>query len=60
MLQRLLVTCRLQGINLYTYLVDVLQCVGQLPDSQVEGLTLRVWKAKLVDNTLTSDLMQTF
>ncbi|WP_220783857.1 IS66 family transposase, partial [Shewanella sairae] len=31
MLQSLLVTCRLQGINPYTYLVDVLQRVGQHP-----------------------------
>ena len=60
MLQSLLVTCRLQGINPYTYLVDVLQRVSQYPASQVEDLTPRVWKTKFADNPLTSDLMQTY
>ena len=59
MLQSLLVTCRLQGINPYTYLVDVLQRVSQHPASKVEELTPRVWKTKFTDNPLTSDLMQT-
>ena len=59
MLQSLLVTCRLQGINPYTYLVDVLQRVSQHPASKVEELTPRVWKTKFADNPLTSDLMQT-
>ena len=59
MLQSLLVTCRLQGINPYTYLVDILQRVSQHPASQVEELTPRVWKTKFADNPLTSDLMQT-
>ena len=60
MLQSLLVTCRLQGINPYTYLVDVLQRIGQHPASQAEDLTPRAWKAKFADNPLTSDLMQTY
>ena len=55
-LQSLMVTCRLQGINPYTYLVDVLQRVGLHPASQVEELTPRVWKTKFADNFLTSDL----
>ena len=59
-LQSLLVTCRLQSINPYTYLVDVLQRVSQHPASQVEDLTPRVWKSKIADNPLTSDLMQTY
>lgn len=59
-LQSLLVTCRLQGINPYTYLVDVLQRVSQHPASQVEELTPRVWKDKFADTPLTSDLMQTY
>jgi transposase len=58
-LQSLLVTCRLQGVNPYTYLVDVLQRVSQHPASKVEELTPRVWKTKFADNPLTSDLMQT-
>ena len=55
-LQSLLVTCRLQGINPYTYLVDVLQRVSLHPASAVEDLTPRVWKQKFADNGLTSDL----
>ena len=55
-LQSLMVTCRLQGINPYTCLVDVLQRVGLHPASQVEELTPRVWKSKFADNFLTSDL----
>ena len=55
-LQSLMVTCRLQGINPYTYLVDVLQRVGLHPASQVEELTPRVWKTKFADNVLTSDV----
>ena len=55
-LQSLMVTCRLQGINPYTYLVDVLQRVGLHPASQVEELTPRVWKTKFADDFLTSDL----
>ena len=55
-LQSLMVTCRLQGINPYTYLVDVLQRVSLHPASKVEELTPRVWKTTLSDNVLTSDL----
>ena len=57
MLQSLMVTCRLQGINPYTYLVDVLQRVALHPASKVEELTPRVWKTKFADNFLTSDLI---
>ena len=56
-LQSLMVTCRLHGINPYHYLVDVFQRVGQHPASQVEDLTPRVWKTKFSDNLLTSDLV---
>lgn len=55
-LQSLMVTCRLQGINPYTYLVDVLQRVSLHPAKDVEELTPRVWKSKFADNILTSDL----
>lgn len=56
-LQSLMVTCRLQGINPYHYLVDVLQRVGMHPASQVEDLTPGIWKTKFADNLLTSDLV---
>ena len=55
-LQSLMVTCRLQGVNPYTYLVDVLQRVSLHPASKVEELTPRVWKETFADRFLTSDL----
>lgn len=56
MIQSLLVTCKLQGVDPYTYLVDVLQRVSQHPASRVIELTPRVWKEKFADNPLRSDL----
>jgi hypothetical protein len=55
-LQSLLVTCRLQGVNPYDYLVDVMQRVSLHPASKVEELTPRLWKEKFSDQNLTSDL----
>ena len=55
-LQSLLVTCRLQEINPYHYLVDVLQRVSMHPASKVEELTPRIWKEKFGHDFLTSDL----
>ena len=55
-IQSLLVTCRLHGIDPYTYLVDVLQRVGQHPASRVAELTPRLWKQHFADNPLRSDL----
>ena len=55
-IQSLLVTCKLQGINPYTYLVDVLQRISQHPASQVIELTPRVWKEKFAGDPLLSDL----
>jgi transposase len=55
-LQSLLVTCRLQEINPYHYLVDVLQRVSVHPASKVAELTPRIWKEKFGDDFLTSDL----
>ena len=46
-IQSLIVTCRLHGIDPYTYLVDVLQRVGEHPASRVAELTPRLWKAAL-------------
>ena len=54
--QSLIATCRLQGIDPYTYLVDVLQRVGQHPASRVAELTPRLWKSTFADNPLRSDL----
>jgi transposase len=55
-IQSLLVTCKLQGINPYTYLVDVLQRISQHPASKAVDLTPRVWKERFADNVLKSDL----
>ena len=56
-IQSLIVTCRLHGIDPYTYLVDVLQRVSQHPASRVAELTPRLWKQLLfADNPLRSDI----
>ena len=55
-IQSLLVTCKLHGINPYTSLVDVLQRISQHPASRVIELTPRVWKEKFADNPLCSGL----
>jgi hypothetical protein len=55
-IQSLLVTCKLQGVDPYTYLVDVLQRVSQHPAGSVIELTPRVWKEKFADNPLRSDI----
>ena len=50
----LLATCRLQGIDPYTYLVDVLQRVESHPASDVASLTPRLWKERFAANPLQS------
>lgn len=55
-IQSLLVTCRLQGINPYTYLVDVLQRVALHPAREVGELTPKRWKERFADNPLRSPL----
>lgn len=54
--QSLLTTCRLQGVDPYTYLVDVLQRVAIHPASRVDELTPRRWKAQFADTPLRSDI----
>jgi transposase len=54
--QSLIVTCRLHGIDPYTYLVDVLQRVSEHPASRVAELTPRLWKQHFAANPLHSDL----
>ena len=55
-IQGLLATCTLQGVDAYTYLVDVLQRVGEHPASRAVELTPRVWKTLFADDPLRSDL----
>jgi transposase len=52
--QSLLVTCRLQGVDPYTYLVDVLQRVECHPASDVAQLTPRLWKDHFAADPLRS------
>jgi transposase len=55
-IQSLIVTCRLHGVDPYTYLVDVLQRVSLHPASRVADLTPRLWKQLFSDKPLRSDL----
>jgi transposase len=55
-MQSLLVTCKLQEIDPYDYLVDVLQRVSIHPQSKVHELTPRHWKRLFAENPLRSDL----
>jgi hypothetical protein len=55
-IQSLIATCKLQGIDPYTYLVDVLQRTETHPASQVQLLTPRLWKEHFADQPKKSDL----
>jgi transposase len=55
-MQSLIVTCRLHGVDPYTYLVDVLQRVGRHPATDVAQLTPRLWKQHFAADPLRSDL----
>ena len=54
--QSLIVTCRLHGVDPYDYLVDVLQRVADHPANRFAELTPRRWKTLFADNPLRSDL----
>lgn len=55
--QGLITTCRLHGIEPYThFVVDVLQRVGQHPASRVAELTPRPLKQHFAERPLRSDL----
>jgi transposase len=55
-IQSLLASCRLQGIDPYVYLIDVLQRVDTHPAFDVHLLTPRLWKQHFAENPLRSDL----
>lgn len=55
-IQSLITSCRLQSIDPYTYLVDVLQRVSVHPAKKVEELTPRCWKTCFAHAPLKSDL----
>ncbi len=53
-IQSLITTCKLHGINPYTYLVDVLQRISRHPANKVADLTPRLWKTRFADTPLPS------
>jgi transposase len=55
-IQSLIATSQLHGIDPYIYLVDVLQRVDEHPASRVTELTPRLWKLHFSDKPLRSDL----
>jgi N-acyl-D-aspartate/D-glutamate deacylase len=54
--QSLIATCHLQGIDPYDYLVDVLQRAGQHSTANVAQLTPREWKKYFAANPLRSNI----
>ena len=54
--QSLLASCRLQDVDPYVYLVDVLQRIDTHPAFDVHLLTPRLWKQHFAANPLRSDL----
>jgi transposase len=55
-IQSLISTCKLHGVDPYTYLVDVLQRISDRPAKDVIDLTPRVWKTRFADAPLRSDI----
>ena len=55
-IQSLLASCKLQGIDPRTWLIDVLQRVGCHPANRVHELTPRLWKQHFADRPFRSDV----
>ena len=55
-LQSLIQTCRLHGVDPYVYLVDVLQRVSECPAKEVATLTPRLWKEHFGSSPLRSPI----
>ncbi|MBV1877644.1 MAG: IS66 family transposase [Pseudomonadales bacterium] len=53
-IQSLISTCKIQDIDPYVYLVDVLQRINLHPASNVEALTPRLWKEKFAQAPMRS------
>lgn len=56
-IQSLICTCKLQGIDPYVYLTDVLQRVSVHPNRDIAQLTPRLWKEHFANDPMRSDLM---
>ena len=52
--QSLIVTCKMHGVDPYTYLVDVLQRVGAHPRKEIAQLTPKNWKQHFRSNPVSS------
>ena len=55
-IQSLIITCRLHDVDPYTYLVDVLQRIGDHRAKDVAELIPRVWKSRFAHDPLPSAL----
>ena len=55
-IQTILATCRAHDVDPYTWLVDVLQRIGEHPASRVDELTPKRWRDRFGANPLRSDL----
>ena len=51
-----MLTCHLQGVDPYTWLVNVLQRISVHPDRDVAQLTPRLWKGHFADGPMSSDV----
>jgi len=51
-------TCKLQDIDPYVYLSDVLQRISVQPNKDIAQLTPRLWKDHFAENPMQSDLMK--
>ena len=56
-IQSLICTCKLQGIDPYVYLTDVLQRISIHPNNEIDQLTPRLWKLHFADDPMQSDLL---
>ena len=56
-IQSLICTCKLQGIDPYVYLSDVLQRISVHPNKDIDQLTPRLWKQHFADDPMRSDLV---
>jgi hypothetical protein len=57
-IQSLLVSCKLQGIDPTTYLIDVLQRVSKHPAKDAWQLVPAEWKKRFSENPMKSALSQ--
>lgn len=55
-IQSLIASCKLQQIDPYTYLIDVLQRIESHPMRDIHLLTPRLWKERFSQEPLLSDL----